>query len=92
MIKTVNIDKEDLHIFQTTWNFNEVFRKNMSHNNIKNHKKPGPYSFSKKQFWKNNRCGHQIDLPAFLGLMIILLYEYNFRSENLFFFKEKKNF
>ena len=40
-----------------------------------------------RKFWKKNRGGDQIDLPASLGLMIILLYEYNFCYENLFFCK-----
>ena len=38
-MKTVNIEKENLHIeFR---NFNEILRKNITCNNIKSHKKQG---------------------------------------------------
>ena len=50
-------------------NFNEIFRKDVTYDNIKSQNKPELYSFSKKHiFGKNKEVGGQIDLPVVLGL------------------------
>ena len=48
MMKIVNIDEENLHIFRPNdWrNFNEIFKKNLSYD-IKSHKKQG-FNLSRK--------------------------------------------
>ena len=51
MKKTVNIDGENLHI--DLRNFNEIFRKDVTYDNIKSHKKPRfPLSLEDKFFEK----------------------------------------
>ena len=36
-------------------NFNEIFRKDVTYDNIKSHEKPGVHPFSEKHFWKDYR-------------------------------------
>ena len=45
-MEIVNIDGENFHIFWTTWK--EIFRKDVTNDNIKSHKKPGLHLFSIK--------------------------------------------
>ena len=46
LVKLVNIEEENIHIFRG--NFNEIFRENVSHDNIKSQRKQGLYPFCRK--------------------------------------------
>ena len=48
--------------------FTDIFRKNITYDNIKSHKKSGLYLPSCKQNLGKTTGGSQIDQPAFLGL------------------------
>ena len=58
-MKTANIGREILHIF---WDFNGIFRKHLTYDNIKSHKKPRfHYILRRYVFFKKKN-------PAVLGL------------------------
>ena len=40
-MKIVNIDGENLYLLRDLWNFNDIFRKDATYNNIKIKKKQG---------------------------------------------------
>ena len=60
-MKIANIDKEIPHIFLR--NFNKIFRKNMTYNNIKSHKKEGLHAFFGRYIFRKTTVGGQIDPP-----------------------------
>ena len=41
LMKSANIDEESSYLPNDLWNFNETFRKNVSYDSIKSHKKQG---------------------------------------------------
>ena len=57
-MKIVNIDEEIFISLNNLRNFNEIFRREMTYDNINSHKKPtvSP-SLWKIHFWKNHRGG-----------------------------------
>ena len=65
--------------------FRKDFRKDVTYDNIKSHKKPGLHLFSeKKHFWKNHRRGGQIVPPAILGLILFNKTEYTINDNDVF--------
>ena len=46
------------------------FRKEMTYNNTKSHKKPGLHPRSRKNIFGKTTGGSQIDLTVFLGLKV----------------------
>ena len=50
-------------------NFNEIFKKNMTYNNIKSHKKARLYRLSEKYIPGKTTGGVNSTAPAFLGLI-----------------------
>ena len=60
LIKLNNIEEQ---------NFNEIFRKDVTYDNIKSHEKPGIHNFSEKHiFGKTTGWESNPSPPAFLGL------------------------
>ena len=53
-MKVVNLDGENIHIFVTT--LNEIFRKGVTYDNIKSHKKPGLYPLIIRSFSSNSKA------------------------------------
>ena len=56
-MKIVNIEEENLNIFFR--NFDEIFRKDVTYDNIKSHKKAGLYRLSKKYIFGKTTEGGQ---------------------------------
>ena len=55
-MKIVNIDGENLHISTNEFRkLNEIFRKDVTYDNIKSHKKPGYHLLFR--FWKKPQVG-----------------------------------
>ena len=58
LLKIVDIEEENLHIFWTSCRFNEIFKEDMTYNNIKTSQKNRASPFlPKSNFWKNQRRG-----------------------------------
>ena len=47
-MKIVNIEGENPHLLNEFRNFNKIFRKDVTYDNMKSHKKPEKHSFGKK--------------------------------------------
>ena len=59
-MKIVNIDGENLYMK----NFNEIFRKDVTYDSIKSHKKPGLQPLSRRYiFGKTTGVGFNLTLP-----------------------------
>ena len=57
-MKIVNIGGENLYIFEWFEEFNEIFRKYATYDNIKSQQKPGLYPLSRRySFWKPQKLG-----------------------------------
>ena len=68
-MKLVNNDKENLHLFQSTWGISiKIFRKNVSYDNIKSHKKQGFTPSLENTVLKKPHGWGLIWFPPFLGL------------------------
>ena len=66
LMKTVNIEKENLHIeFR---NFNEILRKDITCNNIKSHKKQGFILSLKNTFLEKAQGGQILRLSRSSGI------------------------
>ena len=59
LMKIVNIEEENLHIFWTSWGISiKFYKKEATYDKIKPHKNPGRHPFSGKHlFWKITRVG-----------------------------------
>ena len=54
-MKIVNIEERTSYLLNEYRNLNEIFRKDVTYDNIKSHIKTGLQSFSEKtHFWKNH--------------------------------------
>ena len=63
LLKIVDIEEENLHIFWTSCRFNEIFKEDMTYNNIKTSQKKRASPFlPKSNFWKNQRTGGGVQL------------------------------
>ena len=94
LMKVVNINEENCHIFRTTWRNSVKFSRKMCLIMIiLKHKKPGLYPFSKKHSFEKTTGGGQIDCPsAFLGLnkkknQLKLMYLLNTIIQSSFYFR-----
>ena len=65
-MKTINIDgKKPSYLLNALKNFNKVFKKYVTYDNFKTHKKPGLHCFSRKYiFWKTAGRGRQLKLTS----------------------------
>ena len=55
LMKIVNIEERTSYLLNEYRNLNEIFRKDVTYDNIKSHTKTGLQSFSEKtHFWKNH--------------------------------------
>ena len=61
-------------------NFNEIFRKALTYDNIQSHKKAMLHSLFKKYYLGKTKGKGQIDPPAVLGLKNLDLEKENFTS------------
>ena len=67
-MKIVNTDKKKCsYLPNNLRNFNEIFRKIISYDNIESHKKPGLYSLCRKYSFEKMTV-EEFDPPAFLRL------------------------
>ena len=74
LIKLVIMDgKKSSYLLNDLRNFDEIFRKNVAYDNIKNQRKARVLSFSRRDALLENNRGNQIDPPAFLRLRIRIL-------------------
>ena len=73
-MKIANIEQRNsLYLLNDLRNFNEIFRKDVTYDNIKSHKKPGFYPlFRRYIFQKTTGKEGQIDPPAVLELKLSL--------------------
>ena len=73
-MKLVIMDgKKSSYLLKDLRNFDEIFRKNVAYDNIKNQRKARVLSFSRRDALLENNRGNQIDPPAFLRLRIRIL-------------------
>ena len=74
LMKLVIMDgKKSSYLLKDLRNFDEIFRKNVAYDNIKNQRKARVLSFSRRDALLENNRGNQIDPPAFLRLRIRIL-------------------
>ena len=74
LMKLVIIDgKKSSYLLKELRNFDEIFRKKVAYDNIKNQRKARVLSFSRRDALLENNRGNQIDPPAFLRLRIRIL-------------------
>ena len=74
LMKLVIMDgKKSSYLLNDLRNFDEIFRKNVAYDNIKNQRKARVLSFSRRDALLENNRGNQIDPPAFLRLRIRIL-------------------
>ena len=73
-MKLVIMDgKKSSYLLKELRNFDEIFRKKVAYDNIKNQRKARVLSFSRRDALLENNRGNQIDPPAFLRLRIRIL-------------------
>ena len=74
LMKVVDIDEENLHIFRKKdfGNFNKISRKNVPYDDIKSHKKPGLYPYSRKHSFRKTKEqeGVKLTVSTFWGLKL----------------------
>ena len=74
LMKLVIIDgKKSSYLLKELRNFDEIFRKKVAYDNIKNQRRARVLSFSRRDALLENNRGNQIDPPAFLRLRIRIL-------------------
>ena len=74
LMKLVIMDgKKSSYLLKELRNFDEIFRKKVAYDNIKNQRKARVLSFSRRDALLENNRGNQIDPPAFLRLRIRIL-------------------
>ena len=74
LMKLVIMDgKKSSYLLKDLRNFDEIFRKKVAYDNIKNQRKARVLSFSRRDPLLENNRGNQIDPPAFLRLRIRIL-------------------
>ena len=74
LMKLVIMDgKKSSYLLKDLRNFDEIFRKKVAYDNIKNQRKARVLSFSRRDALLENNRGNQIDPPAFLRLRIRIL-------------------
>ena len=66
MMKLVNIE-EYSHLLNDLRNINEIFRRDVTYDNIKSHKRAGPHHLSEKYLFEKTTGEGQI--KGFLGLI-----------------------
>ena len=64
MIKIVNIGRKSSYLLNDLGNFKEFFRKDVTHDNIKSHKKAGLQRLSKRYIFVKNTRGRVTLIPS----------------------------
>ena len=68
-MKIANIEQRNSsYLLNNLRNFNEIFRKDVTYDNIKSHKNPGFHPLFRRCIFRKTTRGGRIDLPAVLGL------------------------
>ena len=67
------MQRKSSHLLNDQKDFNEIFRKHVTYDNIKSHKKQG-FTLSLEDAFLGKPQWGQIDQPAFLGLSLVHTY------------------